>query len=363
MFSNLGAGHDGSCDRIYAPAMRGRGRTRSLEDWTWFDRHYGPLLDGSGLATASPAMPRARRPARPVWGVYTPVTPAWPADYLWWGQPGYEVEFTRGLGQFDQHLRERGWVHTRPYFFFNHKKRYRWYEWDGDEPKHPADDAYVLEMGRLYHAAVGGSPVPWAFRMDASWRMKDHLDRFAGLVDFWVCGGFAAWYPEELGAAVRRGDTVWTYSGTPDVTAPGAALLEHVLRTWARGLAGHCEWLTIAPGEDPWFACDGAATGMIYPGDRFGIAGPLPSVRLKLQRNGVQDVDLIGRWRQDELAAAAGVTLWERPPRVVRERPPEEWDSRNLAGGPDEKMAAAAPLDARWWAPVRSAALAAGEAP
>ncbi|MEW6755567.1 MAG: hypothetical protein AB1505_32005, partial [Candidatus Latescibacterota bacterium] len=282
LFSNLGAGHDGSCDRIYAPCVRGQGRTRGLEEWAWFDQHYGPLLDGSALATPSPGMPPPRRPARPLWGVYTPVTPSWPADYLWWGQPGYEVEFTRCLGQFDQHLRERGWVHTRPYFFFNHKKRYRWYEWDGDEPKYGLDDGYVLEMGRLYRAAVGGSPVPWVYRMDASWRMQDHFERFAGLVDFWVCGGFAQWYPEEIGRLVERGDTVWTYSGTAGIQSASAALLENVLRPWARGLQGHCEWLTIDPGQDPWFACDGAATGMLYPGDRFGLAGPLPSIRLKL---------------------------------------------------------------------------------
>ena len=366
LFSNLGAGHDGSCNRIYGPPLCGSGRTKSLGEWTWFDRHYGPLLDGSAFTTAGPGMPRPRRPARPLWGVYTPITPDWPADYLWWEQPGYEVEFSRCLRQFDRHFREKGWVHTRPSFFFNHKKRYRWYEWDGDEPKYSEDDRYALEMGRLFKEAVGDTPVPWVYRMDASWRMKDHFERFSGLVDFWVCGSFARWYPEEIRRVVERGDIVWTYSGTPAIDAISSALLEHVLRTWARGIDGHVEWLTVSPGPDPWFNCDGAETGMIYPGDRFGLAGPVPSARLKLQRNALQDIDLIdarakAAGRIDpvraELAEVAGIALWELPPAVVRELPPEQWDSRNLSGGQDENMAQHAALDARWWADLRLAAL------
>jgi len=105
MLSNLGAGHAGTVDPIYAPTLTGAGRTKAIDDWTLFDRHYGPLLDGSALATPSPGAPPVRRPAAPIWGVYTPINPDWPADYLYWGQPGYEVEMVRCLGQFDRHFR------------------------------------------------------------------------------------------------------------------------------------------------------------------------------------------------------------------------------------------------------------------
>jgi hypothetical protein len=365
MFSNLGAGHSGSCGPIYGPPISGSGRSRCLGDWSLFDRHYGPLLDGSAFATASPGMPRPRRQAQPLWGVYTPITPDWPADYLWWGQPGYEVEFSNCLRQYDQHFRDQGWVQSRPYFFFNHKKRYRWYEWDGDEGKYAKDDEYILEMGRLFNDAVGDSPVPWTFRLDSSWRMKEHFARFSGLIDLWICGSFAGWYGDEVAQVVDRGEMVWTYSGTPEIDKTSSALLEHVLRMWARGVGGHVEWLTTSPGADPWFNCNGAATGMIYPGDRFGLGGPLPSIRLKLQRNAVQDIDLLdARARASgkldevraELARATGVVLWEKPPAVVRQLPPEQWDSRNLAGGQDENMTAHATLSPRWWETVRRAA-------
>ncbi len=366
-FSNLGYGHHGGYDRIYGPRSTGSGRTKSLTGWQWYDRHYGPLLDGSAFAAAGPGAPPPRRPARPVWGVYTNINPAWPGDYLYWGQPGYEVEFNRCIGQFDAHYREKGWLTTHPYFFFNHKKRYRWFEWDGDEPKYAKDDAYYLVMGRLFKDAVGQTPVPWLFRMDASWQMENEWTELGGIVNYWVCGGFFRWYPEASRLPVERGDVVWTYSGTPAIDAPSSAVLEHVWRIWARGIHAHCDWLSTRPDADVWNACEGALICTIYPGERFGIAGPIPSARLKLKRNAVQDVNLIdaaaraaGRLAQtrQQLIDAAGVVVWEEPPPVVTERPPEEWDSANLtAGSQDDNMSDYSGQDPLWWVKIRRAAL------
>ena len=366
-FSNLGAGHAGTFDRIYGPKVVGSGRDKSLTDWKWFDRHYGPILDGSAFAQPSPGASPPRRPARPVWGVYTPINADWPADYLWWGQPGYEVEMKRGLEQFDAHFRENNWLTTRPFFFFNHKKRFRWYGWDGDEPKFAKDNVYWLEMGRLYKDALGDSPVPWAFRADASWQMKNMFSIFEGIVDYWVAGGFLRWYPQETKEVVARGDIIWTYSGTPGISETSSALLEHVWRAWGRGIHGHCDWLSVRPGADPWFNCEGAETGTIYPGERFGIAGPIPSARLKLKRNAVQDLNLIdarakaaGRLEEVrcELGEAMPVKLWETPPKAVVELPPEEWNGHNLTEGTqDDNMADHVGLDPLWWVPIRQAAM------
>jgi hypothetical protein len=95
LFHNLGYGHSGAFDPIYGPRAEGRGRDKTLVDWTLYDRHYGPLFDGSAFAAAPPGMPRPRRPAAPLKSAYTPINPDWPADYLWWGERGYEVEFQR----------------------------------------------------------------------------------------------------------------------------------------------------------------------------------------------------------------------------------------------------------------------------
>ncbi|MBN1808495.1 MAG: hypothetical protein JW909_05465 [Planctomycetes bacterium] len=366
-FSNLGFGHSGSSDPVYAPRISGRGRGKRLEDWELFDLHYAPLLDGTAFRKKSPGMPSPRMPAASVWGVYTPITPDWPASYLWWGEKGYEEEFMRCVGQFDEHLRSLGPSSSTVWFFFNHKKRYRWFEWDGDEPKYAADDAYHLEMGRLLRRTVKDSPVKWLYRMDASWQMKNEFEKLAGSTDFWVCGGFVRWYPQEVRSVLQRGDTVWWYGGCPSIDKPSSGILENVYKTWARGLHGFCSWLTTSPGPDPWFDCDGAATGVVYPGARFGIQGPLPSIRLKIQRNGIQDVDLVNQAAaassslddaRRRLIDSVGIAVWESPPSAVLRLPPEDWDNHNLSTDIEPGTLPLSPASPDWWQTVRRAAFA-----
>jgi hypothetical protein len=359
LFHNLGYGHSGEFDPIYGPRAAGRGREKTLVDWALYDRHYGPLLDGTAFASAAPGMPGPHRPAVPIESVYTPINADWPASYLWWGERGYAVEFERCVRQFDCHLREQGWLHSRMEFFFNHKKRYRWFGWDGDEVKDFKDMAYHREMVRLWEAAIGDSrgtgSVPWVYRTDASWQMANQFDAMAGHANFWVCGGFHRWYPDAVRAVVARGDIVWWYGGTPPIDAASTAILSAVYQTWSRGLHGYCAWQTTQPGADPWFASDGCATGTLYPGDRFGIPGPLPSIRLKIQRNGIQDVDLLRAEDRAALAQAIPIPLWSRPPRAALELPPEDWDSRNLAEEHEPVPSGRARGD--WWQSLRDLAL------
>ncbi len=367
LYHNLSYGHSGSTDPIYHPEVVGRGRDMKLTNWDLYDRHYGPLLDGSAFATASPGMPRPRMPVAPIWGVYTPINPDWPADYLNWGEPGYEVEFTRGLRQFDEHLRAKGWTKSLVELFFNHKKRYRWYEWDGDEPKYSKDDAYHLTMGKFFHQTIDDSPVNWRYRMDASWQQKSEWQSLAGSTDFWVCGQFIRWYRQELQAVLARGDVVWSYGGHPPIQAATGAQLENVYKTWVRGIHGFTHWSSTSPGGDPWFNSGGSANGAVYPGERFGIAGPLPSIRLKVERNGVQDVDLL-----DQAAKSAGTLeelretllgsvpvkeVWEKPPRAAVELPPEDWDSINLNAEHEPIMEGGGEQDPQWWRELRKRAL------
>ena len=365
LFHNLGYGHSGDADPIYAPDLTGSGRALALENWELFDRHYGPLLEGSAFAKRGPGMPPPKRVADPIWGVYTPINPGWPASYLAWGEEGYEVAFARGIGQFDAHFREKGWTRSNVDFFFNHKKRYRWFEWDGDEPKFAKDHAYHLEMGRLLHTVSQDSPVQWRYRMDASWQMKNEFDCLRGTADFWVCGGFLRWYPEEVRQVAERGDIVFWYGGTPEVDKASSSILENVFKTWGRGVHGFCAWLTVSPGKDPWFACDGAATGSMYPGERFGISGPIPSIRLKVQRNGIQDVDLIdqaarqaGRLKETrgEITGSVPIALWEKPPSGALELPPEDWDNHNLATEIEPGTLPMEEIDPMWWAAIRDVA-------
>ncbi len=367
VFHNLGYGHSGQMDPIYAPRLSGSGRRLELGGWGLFDAHHGPLLDGRAFRRAAPGLPAPRQAPRPVWGVYTPINPDWPADYLWWKEPGYRAEFVGGLRQFDAHLAAKGWTASRIEFFFNHKKRYRWYEWDGDEQKYAKDNALHQAMIDLWEEATGRSRVRWVYRADASWQMKRQFEELGGHRNFWVCGGFVSWYRREIAAVLRRGEEVWWYGGYPPIGAASSAVLQNLWRTWARGLGGFCHWLAVSPGADPWFDCNGAATGPIYPGERFGIPGPLPSIRLKVLRNGIQDIDLldsIARRRGRLEAVRRGlvrkvpIVLWEEPPAAARRLPPEDWDSENLATEHEPVMEALRSLAPDWWRVVRESALA-----
>jgi hypothetical protein len=288
VYHQLGYGHGGKVIAEFAPQVAGSGRGKRIESWDLYDRHYGPLLDGSAFAGS-------RRGVRPIPFVYLPINPEWPASFLWWGEPGYEVEFTNVVSQMERHFREKGWTHTRFEMFFNHKKRYKAFPWDGDEVRFPEDDKFFLEYGRLLKKALpSGSPVQFVFRTDASWSMESQFDTLAGIINFWVCsGGMFSWYPEAAAKLKSRGDIVWIYGGPPAVNVVSSAITDGPVRAWIYGTDGWVHWQTVDAGPDPWFHAGGLDTVLAYSGDRFGIKGPVPSLRLKLQRNCLQDLALI----------------------------------------------------------------------
>ena len=57
---------------------------------------------------------------------------------------------------------------------------------------------------------------------------------------------------------------------------------------------GFVRWLAVSPGPHPFQALsDGGTETLVYSGERFGLEEPIPSIRLKLQRNTIQDLDLL----------------------------------------------------------------------
>src|ERR1019366_7691806 len=102
VFHQLGYGHAGKVGPEFAPRLEGTGRTKHVADWSLYDRHYGPLFDGSAFANTS-------RGAKPIPFVYLPINPEWPASFLWWGEPGYEREFVNVVSEMERHSREKGW--------------------------------------------------------------------------------------------------------------------------------------------------------------------------------------------------------------------------------------------------------------
>jgi len=321
IFHQLGYGHAGKVGPEFAPALEGSGRTRHIANWELYDRHYGPLFDGSAFAGT-------QRGARPIPFVYLPVTPEWPASFVNWGEPGYETEFVNVVSEMEHHFREKGWTGTRFELFFNHKKRYMGFPWDGDEVRFPSDNRYFLEYGRLMKKAVpADSPVKFVFRADTSWDMEQQFKDLAGVVNMWVASrDILSWLPKAPAMLRARGDVIWFYSGPPAVTEPAATITQFPLEGWIRGVGGFVHWLTVSAGNDPWFHFDGGGTTLVYSGERFGISGPIPSVRLKIQRNAVEELTL--------LASFAGESLKEEYLKTEAARsynhttPPQWWNQR-----------------------------------
>jgi hypothetical protein len=330
VFHQLGYGHAGKVGPEFAPRLEGSGKRKHIADWTLYDRHYGPLFDGSAFAGTY-------RGPHPIPFVYLPINPEWPASFLWWGEPGYEREFVNVVSEMERHFRDKGWTHTHFEMFFNQKKRYKGFPWDGDEVRFVRDYAYFREYRRLLKESVpADSPVKFVFRADVSWTMERQFKELAGIVNFWVCGGGEfGWFDYAPKILKDRGDIVWIYGGTPPVTEASSQITVDVLRPWLWGIDGFVRWQTVEPGSDPWFQFEGGGEALVYPGDRFGIDAPIPSIRLKLERDAVRDVTMLNEFRTrrsiDGLRSEAarqfnGTTLaeWRTPRPALADRNPED---------------------------------------
>jgi hypothetical protein len=359
IFHQLGYGHAGKVGPEFAPALAGLGRTRHIASWSLYDRHYGPLFDGSAFAGT-------RRGVRPIPFAYLPVNPEWPASFLNWGELGYETEFVNVVSEMERHYREKGWTGTRLEMFFNHKKRYMGFQWDGDEVRFPADNRYFLEYGRLLKKALPpGTPVKFVFRADVSWDMEQQFKDLAGVVNMWVASrDILSWLPRAPARLRERGDVVWFYSGPPAVTEPASTITQFPLEGWMWGVGGFVHWLVIGGGADPWFHFDGGGTALVYSGDRFGIAGPIPSVRLKIQRNAVEELALLasfaGHRPLDELKSEAArrynnTTLadWWNPRPAFADQPAYQWSGTALEEAGKPAMSRLEHIEPAAWARVR----------
>jgi len=358
-FHQLGYGHGGKVGPEFAPALEGTARRKHVASWSLFDRHYGPLFDGTAFA-------RTRRGAQPIPFVYLPINPEWPASFLWWGEPGYEAEFVNIVSEMERHFREKGWTQTRFEMFFNQKKRYKAFPWDGDEVRFPEDNKYFLEYGRLLKKALPpDTPVKFVYRADASWTMNDQFKILAGVVNFWVCNSsILSWYREAPPMLRERGDIVWFYSEAPSVREVSSAITYNPFKAWRWGVDGYIHWLTVNPGEDPWFHFDGGSLALAYPGERFGIDGPIPSLRLKIQRNALQDIALLDSMKKNHSIASLKSEAarhyngskpedWWNPRPAMADLPPPQWSDSIFDQSDEAHTGAIKNLHPAAWQSVR----------
>ncbi len=334
----LGYGHSGDMESGFAPELAGTGTQKHIASWDKFDRLFGPVLDGSAFAGT-------RRGPHPISFMYLPINPTWPANYLWWGEPGYQAEFTNVVGEMERHFREKGWTSTDFEVFFNQKKRYKGFEWDGDEQRFPKDMRYFLIYSDLLKKALpADTPVHFILRADVSWMMNRQFHVLKNAIHAWCTGGdVILWYLNQVPALKQQGDIMWNYGGTPPVQDVSTAITFEPLHAWILGFSGFERWLAVSPGPYPFQAlANGGTETLVYSGERFGIEGPIPSIRLKLQRNAVQDLDLLeaeAKQGNREAVQAQVVHLfdhmtlseWRHSPSPPPPGEPLDWDNTDLS--------------------------------
>jgi len=360
VFHLLPYAHSGRVEKGYVPILEGRGRTRRVKDWAPFDRHWGPYLDGSAFAGT-------RRGATPVPYMYLPINLNWPAYFEKYGTPGYELEFKNVVREFAVHFAEKGWTKTKFEVFFNHKARWKYYPWDMDEIRFERDNKATLHLARLADEAVEGVEGPqFINRIDSSWIFsKSATCELGDAVNLWIVNqNFLAPFPDEAEALRKKGQEVWFYGGSNKLAAPSRLFnLQWPWMAWGRGVDGFTYWNAIGWTANVWENAGSGHDYILYPGERFGIGGPLPSLRLKTAYRGLQDVGYLQTLteRTGSRAAADAITAehlgcergredwWQRgeypglsgseirahnfSPRAWKEKPRTAWNAARAALG------------------------------
>lgn len=344
MLHTLNYMHSGFMAPGLAPELVGQGEQIRVKSWTLFDQCFGPAYDGS-------AFRNTRRGEIPVPYSYTPFNFHWPASFIWYGQPGYKVMWQRIGEQFIDHARQQGWTKTKFEIFFNHKKRYRYFPFDGDETRFAHDE----QVFRDFHEMIVGQwrrrkDVQIIFRTDSSWMCGIHSQSdVADLFDLWVvASGIGGCFREGMTNLVRKGHNVWYYGSAPGFTRDLIEMARWPLVPWMRGGNGFTPWQTTSAGKAP--LSDGpageGATGLFYPGAELGIDGPIVNLRTKAMRSAMQTMEYLwllasrdggDRSRSQELVnRVMGVdwSAWWRQPDAFMSKPPNEWTNADFSTAP-----------------------------
>ena len=158
------------------------------------------------------------------------------------------------------------------------------------------------------------------------------------MINFWVVSGgmlsLYDWAPELVRS---RKEILWTYGGTPKADAPAASIRNRTPqgmvmgRNGLRPLADHISW----PGSV--VRVHRRRDGIGLPGYTLRDRRAHPSIRLKLQRNMVQDLNLLeaakNRVDKAEVTRRFNKTnpndWWTRNSPLLK-TPPQDWNNADI---------------------------------
>jgi hypothetical protein len=201
-----------------------------------------------------------------------------------------------------------------------------------DEPGTPAQVDDVRKRAKMIHEAQPGLKVLCLEQPPAENAAGGTL---AGSVDVGV-RPWALFDEAAIAERLKAGEEVWSTTtlcpGKKDEDTPfwqlDFPLLNYRIPAWASaryGLTGLFYWTVVYwPESDPWSspltykqAYNGEGL-LFYPGAAAGVDGPIPSLRLKALRDGLEDYEYLALAGAEGIekakAIAKGWTKWETDP-------------------------------------------------
>ncbi len=286
-------GHSGVVRDTFAPPLTGEGPRKRVASWGDWDRHFGGYFDGS-------AFQGTRRGPHPVKRFYTPLNLCWPADFVKFGEPGYEAEW-RAVGRdMAEHFKTKGWSGTRFDMFLNHKQRYRYFPWDTEEARFPADNDLQRYFGTLWNGTFDRAttaPVTFDYTLGTTWlSTQDLRSDLTEFVDVFICNTAGVLESRSvMPSLLRKKRQVWACLNSGHMGQSVRAAVFPPLLMWMVDASGYMPvWCSLgAYGAAGWSAQVGnGGTSLLYSGVQFGCEETFASVRLKVQRNAIQTMDL-----------------------------------------------------------------------
>lgn len=234
------------------------------------------------------------------------------------------AKFTRYLQSIDRMIRAHPWIPPAIIYPI-------------DEPGTPEEYQKVRVLGEILHSnkLAIKSLVTGELRPKPGWPPLDDA------IDIWVYA-WKRWNPDAVAERRKRRQSVWAYNATgPEkrrvpVWLLDADVVEYMVPFWIAwnlDLGGLLYWgMTVyGPTRDPWrepmtykaggkYPVNGEAC-LIYPGGAVGVVGPVPCIRLKIIRDGLDCYDYLkiladraGRKEADRIAGrlAPSFFQWDR---------------------------------------------------
>jgi hypothetical protein len=323
---------DSAPEAFFTDVPRGELPKHVGTNWEgWLDR-YGPLLDGSAFSKkAGYVGPGADTP---IHHMYLPLHENWPAKlaehFRPWPPPkdydaflkwtaelppvqecldeGYAHKWHTVMQGFGATLDRMGWTDTRYQVYLNNKHAFRKDGgrgislWLLDEPMHPDDFRALAYFGRLtaegaLRVEQSGHKAKMDYRIDIS-RPTHQRQWLDGLVDLNVCADQLYQQRRLIDYRKRRfGEEYWNYSMPESFSdAGGLPWAVWCVRSYCWGATGTLPWQTIGSDGD---LREADATALMYPGRKFGLDEPIPSLRMKAWREGLQVAELLRMLREE----------------------------------------------------------------